>query len=1287
MPGFTSTKRFKVLVVTATILLVILMVGYYMIISNAESLVQRLVAYESKGKFKVTVGKIRFHPFQRRIDLINISLQSDHVANDETTFSFAGEKVTLQLSHIRPLIFRKQLLVDSILFESPRLKIIQQQVQKGWGTNSTRKTSLHEILGNVYVKMQNLFQVLYVKRGEVNNAELTLADNNDPAHPTLTLKGMFFLLERLDVDKKKSNERNEFMFSRNITFRTGPESIDLPDGLHHLSFSQLTLNTSKKFIEISDCHIQGVSKANSKNRYDIFNKTLKLVNLDFAALYARNIIQADSVYCLNPNLSMELGHNTNTNLQPKKREYSYDSLQQIIKLVTGNLNVHYLGIVNADINTFVEIKNKVNTFSTHHASFEIYDLNVNTASGMPATVDRIDFALRGYTGYMPDSLYILKFDSIRLLSHRLILWNAALSPGPKVTRNNFKDLHVGKFELTDIDWLDFLKNKRVTAKRAMLTGADVKIFVERNKKTRVQGNIIDALHTVNPALNVEDLVISNATIDYKVKDRLSLTLQNANVEVSVHDFIKSDSIDHLHRSLLHLIADNGEFKTKKITAKLSGISYFRRDSLLTIQKIRFRHEKGIVADADNLFVKAFQKTGGQILVGGIGWKKAIVNVRMSNNVSSKKEEPHRKMSFEIGNIDLGKTDFSFEKDDQKMTAAINYIQGKSISPGKEISLGDLHISGNHISYENKKQKLKIGAFQLNHNAASLLRGVHFEHAQPGTEMLLSFAEIKCNPDIRQVLEKKYVVKDIVLESPEIKYVKRNISTEGEAKKTSSDIPVVDINSLTMVRPSILMDNDGDKKTHLDIHGEELKINDIKSGHGRLDAGSITAKLKSIQYKNGSGTKLESGTDSKMEMVVDAAHYKIGGDDAESRWQALIGKIVVSNLLYEKMRNDSLQLLTNIHSFALSDFLAKEKSMKSFESIVRDNPNVEIHHATAAINTKKTNFYFRNLRYHNKNLSLDSLSALPVLTWEEFNEQSSFQRDYIKVRTGNVDAKGFDLLRYAAEKKLVIENLTVDRPVLNVSKDKRLIFQTGIIKPLPAHMMMKINFPVLIDTTNIKRGYVSYTETSEKTLKTGVISFNNLNAWIHPLKNFDIYPTDSLRLRAEASMMDSMNVSLRIRESYTDSLAGFWMTVGIKPTEIPILNPVLEPLASVQVGSGKLDHLEMRAVGREYISFGEMKFFYHDLKVKILKNGELEKKSFLTSLATFVANKFVIRTNNTSREGRVFFIRNRERSIFNYWLKMTLSGVASSAGAKNNRKMMRQYKEQIKKKQLPPIDFE
>lgn len=1263
------------------------MVAYYMIIDNAELLVQRLVAYETKGKFKVTIGKIRFHPFQRRIDLVDITLESDHLSADATAFAFSGDKVSLQLSHIRPLIFRKQLLVDSILFESPHVKILREPVKRGWGTNSTRKLTLHEVLGDVYVKMQNLFKVLYVKRGEINNGELVLADNGDPLHPILTLKGMYFLLERMNVNKANQGANDPFMFSQNISFRTGPESIDLPDGLHHLSFSQLTLNTFKKFIEIDDCRIQGTSKENTQNRFDIFSKKLKLVNLDFAALYSGDIIKADSVYCLEPNLSLELGHGTNLNLQPKKKAYTYDSLQQIVKMVTGNLAVNYLGIVNADINTFIAIKNKVNSFSTKDASFEVYDLNVNTESGMPATVSHVDFAIRGYHGFSPDSLYIIKFDSIRLLSDRLVLWNAGLSLAKNVSKSDFKELHVDKFELTDIDWLDFLKNRRVTAKRAFLAGAQVKIFVDKRKKGKVQGSMIDAIHSVNPSINVEDLIISNATIDYEVKDRFMLSFQNASVEVSVRELIASDSIDNLHRSLRRLIADKGQFKSKRITASLEGVNYFRRDSTLLIQKVQLHHEKGIDLNAENFLVKGFKKSGNEIFVNALGWKKAIVNVHPAASSSpAEQDRPKRKFQLGIGMLDFANTAFSFEKKDQKIDVLINYIRAKTVSRREDITVNELQVSGDHISFQSGKQKLQTGAFLLGNNVASWIRALNLTQNGKGSEMSISMAELKFKPDINQVLKKKYAINDVVLESPSVKLTSSNQLKDSLNKKSPSDLPKFEINSISLVKPSIIVENTGEKKMHLELEGNEVVVRNFRTSARKLEIGTTTSTLNRVDYSNGTGIKLQTEK-GRAEIVIDAGHYNIDKDTMQSRWQTTIGKISLSNIVYEKSRNDSLLLKANLPSFELDDFVARDKNIGNFAQLVRDNPKFHLHNVTAIVNAPTTNLYCRNLGYKEKNLTLDSLAVIPVLSWEEFNSESAFQRDYIRVRSKNIRANGFDLLRFATEKKLSIEHLSIAEPILNVSKDKRLVFKTGIIKPLPAKMLAKINVPLFIDTVNIADGYISYTETSEKTNKTGVISFNNLNAWIHPLKNFDFQPTDSLRLRADAYMLDSMLVSLRIRESYVDSLAGFWMTVVIKPVEIPVLNPVLEPLASVQVGSGKLDHLEMRAVGREYISFGEMKFFYHDLKIKILKNGELEKRSFLTSMATFVANNFVIRTNNTSRDGRVFFLRNRERSIFNYWLKMTLSGVASSAGAKSNRKMMKKYKDEIKKRQLPPINLD
>jgi hypothetical protein len=136
-----------------------------------------------------------------------------------------------------------------------------------------------------------------------------------------------------------------------------------------------------------------------------------------------------------------------------------------------------------------------------------------------------------------------------------------------------------------------------------------------------------------------------------------------------------------------------------------------------------------------------------------------------------------------------------------------------------------------------------------------------------------------------------------------------------------------------------------------------------------------------------------------------------------------------------------------------------------------------------------------------------------------------------------------------------------------------------------------------------------------------------------------------------------------------------------------LNKILIPLSSVKIQSGYLDTLTMRAVGREHLSLGEMRMYYHDLKVQFLRNGKEDKKKFLQGLITFLANSFVIKNDNTKRVGVVYFPRIRDRSFINYYIKIAMSGVASSVGAKKNKRLMRRYNKQLKVRQLPPADFD
>ena len=74
------------------------------------------------------------------------------------------------------------------------------------------------------------------------------------------------------------------------------------------------------------------------------------------------------------------------------------------------------------------------------------------------------------------------------------------------------------------------------------------------------------------------------------------------------------------------------------------------------------------------------------------------------------------------------------------------------------------------------------------------------------------------------------------------------------------------------------------------------------------------------------------------------------------------------------------------------------------------------------------------------------------------------------------------------------------------------------------------------------------------------------------------------------------------------------------------------------------------------------------------------------IASFLVNTFVIRKNNKGRTGIVYFERIKDRSFFHYIVKMTFSGMITSIGVKKNKKFLRQYKRELKERNLPPIEF-
>ena len=122
-----------------------------------------------------------------------------------------------------------------------------------------------------------------------------------------------------------------------------------------------------------------------------------------------------------------------------------------------------------------------------------------------------------------------------------------------------------------------------------------------------------------------------------------------------------------------------------------------------------------------------------------------------------------------------------------------------------------------------------------------------------------------------------------------------------------------------------------------------------------------------------------------------------------------------------------------------------------------------------------------------------------------------------------------------------------------------------------------------------------------------------------------------------------------------------------------LNQVLTPMGRINLLSGNNKALIFHLSGNDRQAIGEMFFRYNKLKFQIVSKDDLERVSFGNSLLSFFANRLV-KSNNPSflrkRQGIIFFERDREKAIFNFWAKSILSGVISSVGVRNNRKHLK-----------------
>jgi len=1201
------------------------------------------------------------------VELQDITFFSNDSLDLATYYHFHVDKIKIKVKALIPIFTRKELKIDSIFLVSPKITVTRL---KPLDTAGQKDISIPHEMGKVYNSIMDALKFLEVKRFQFDDGEFRLINKVLPNQQPLVITRMHFHIE---TDPNANTE--DFSESDKLVFWTKGQDITFPDGNHRLAFSRFRIKIKKRLIEIDSCTLIGKRADSTGSGFSLYIDTLKLTNVDFKSLYEKGLIKADSVNCLDPKFKIDLELKNKT-AGPKK----IPNLDTLINQLTGDMQLNYVGVRNAEVNITTTRNDKSTSFTSEKNNFEMTGLQIDHSLPQPISLQSFDMAIRNYENFVKDSSYFLRFDSIRLRENKILLSNFSINTEAYKDKRN---IQVRQFILSELSWADLLFDQKVIAKQALLIRPVIDYYPSGTVKPKSRNPIVNSLAGINNFMSLEKLVIENGKIKIRTRHTIDLLLDDANLILNSNNVADSLSVENVEGSVELLNFKKGIMKTKKLVINMDNASFDGTTKQFLFDKVNvYDHQQSFNINARNVKLDSLVYTDSlKMLTGqGISWTKADIEINLLQP-GKKANDP---LTVLFNNIQGTNTQLYFNNAKSSLSVFLNTLSAGSIDKKEKLKVNALKTDGKDLYWFGPYTSITADKFSLADQSASSLINFQFKQAKNNDSVDVKASGIVFTPDINSIIKGSSQIKNAKISEPVVKLRFAEKKDSGQ----QAPLPEIYIDQLEMEHPVFSLENSASKglqKLYWDGSKSNFVLKDFvsKGIDNRISIGSLNTTLSSFSVTNANNKTTTSKEGSLKIQLSDL----VVSPGKKLFWSAKVKEVEARNFTADSLGKKPATV--KVYEGILKNLQLGSEINGDLKAVIKKNPSFTITDISGEIIDEKNYWTWSNLSFSKpgKSLSVDSFSFHPVKNRDEFVSASKWQTDYITLKTGKVLVSKFDLDQYLEDSVFRSGNITIDQPYFTSYRDKTPPFHAGIIKPLATKLIQKIPFKISIDTILISNGTAVYTELNDKTKETAVIPVTRMSGDIFPIKNYGLTPTDSFRIRLNGYLLDSGWIRLRTRESYLDSLSGFLITLRMQPQSMLYLNKILPALTSVKLQSGYLDTLTMRAVGQEYLSLGEMRMYYHDLKVQFLKNGSEEKKRFLQGLMTFIANSFVIKNENKKRVGVVYFPRLRDRSFINYYIKIVTSGVASSVGAKKNKRLMRRYNKQLKVRQLPPIDFD
>lgn len=1238
---------------------------------HAEEVIEDMVHARSNGKVNLKLKKFRFNYFSRKMELQNAVFYSTDSINAPAAYQFHIYKIKVELESLWQLVFNGRLLIESLDLIQPDIKAIKL---KGNKTDEVKNMSISQEMGRIYNSIHDALEYLGAKKFSINEGRFSLINKIEKEKKPVTISHIHFLVDKTDSLTPDHNPDN-------MILRSHSQDILLPDGRHRLSFRNLRINIRKLSIEMDSCTISAGKTNISQASFRFFFDTLRLSDVDFSTLYKKDLIKADTVYCTKPALNLELVLNNKAELKKPP------SLKNILQPLTGDLQLGYVEIMNAAIKIVTTKRDHSTTFTSKNDNIEISGLHIRSDSSDPMVVKSFAMAIRDYETLSRDSTLAYRFDSIKFNNSKVILSNFTVRtlPGRRSpdARRNYS---IPRLELSNLSWDELLFNRKIKASKAILYDPVLNYKRIKPKVQNQRRRVFRDLGNIDAVTELQQLQVIDGQLNLEMDARTKITLEDANILVSSNELLGSRNIKSIQRSLNVVSFGKGVLSINDLKAELKKVHFTgKQDQLEAEEVIVYNPSKTLSATANHVVINEFyyNDSTNSISIDGLEWQQGLV--KLSSFLQSSK--PSRS-SIVIKNIAGHYTILQIQDSLQAISTEVLSITADALRKKqneKSIIYG-LSAAGSNFSLQRKTLSIEAGNYTINDKKNSSFFNTCIEYTGGDISFITAIPEAAFVPDIQEIMKGRYRFDESWLKNPFIHLLIKPVTAESHSQEK---IKLTDFygGSLLLQNPTLFIERQ-------DPHGNlffswqgneqsgiknEWRFRNITSSgnENKISFSNLILNGPGFSYQDGKGKKLliDDG-----EINLNAENITIAAQEDHSwNWWGNVTSASIKNQEHFQISNKGI---VTINDVSAGNILLSSEAIKNIQTLLKNNPAFIITSSGGNYSNSNHVITWNRLSYDqsDKSATIDSFTYRPALSRDSFVLSHPYQADYITLKTGSIRLNNAEIESYISDSIFKAGKLVFEKPVITAYRDATKPFQHGSIKYLPTLMIKRFPPFISLDTIQMKEATITYSQVDKKTGKTGTIPLTHLNATLFPVRNNKPGSNDSLELYATALLMDKAPLKLIAKESYQDSLAGIRILLTARPADLTLLNPALVPLVSAKLKSGWLDTLRMDVKADEYAAFGEMKMNYKNLKIAIAKNGDPNSKTLLTRLGNFVLNTFLVKhKNHDKRTGTVYFERLRERSFFNYLVKMTISGIASATGLKKEKKTKRRYLRQQQKR--------